>query len=84
VNSIVCFDKSNYGLNAQTFTYNKSSHFVRFLNEIASEYQRDWFDSRKAVWNRQTVPKFTETIVRHGIGYSFNMINADDWLNFDS
>jgi hypothetical protein len=80
----MCFDKSDYGLQAQTFAYNKSSDFVRFLDVIASEYQRDWFDSRQALWNSQSIPNFTETIVRHGIGYTFNMIKADDWLDFDS
>jgi hypothetical protein len=56
---------------------------VDFLRKIESVPQRNWFHLREASFNRQNDPEFVETIVRHGIGFSLNMIDADQWLNFD-
>jgi hypothetical protein len=45
--------------------------------------QREWFGTREASWNDEEQPEFIETVVRHGIGFTFNMVDADEWMSFD-
>jgi acid-sensing ion channel, other len=80
----VCYTMSDYVMQDLRFTFDNSSAFVNFLKENVSHPQRNWFNGGKAFWNGQKDPEFTETIVRNGIGFTFNMIDAKDWLDFES
>lgn len=42
-----------------------------------------WFESLTASWNQKFFPEFAEVFTKTGLGYSFNMIDADDLLNLN-
>jgi hypothetical protein len=83
VNHIICFNYARLGLEKGKFYYKDSSDFVKYLRNNESRDQRIWFSRREASFNDRRDPEFVETIVRHGIGFTFNMVDADQWLNFD-
>ena len=41
-----------------------------------------WWNERNASWNSEANALFTETLTRNGIGYTFNMLEVEDLLNF--
>jgi hypothetical protein len=53
------------------------------LKGAASVMQREWFETKEASWNDEEQPEFIETVVRHGVGFTFNMVDADEWMNFE-
>jgi hypothetical protein len=54
------------------------------LKQNGSHLQRNWFNARTALWNGKEEPEFIETIVQYGIGFTFNINDARDWLDLQS
>jgi acid-sensing ion channel, other len=67
-------------LDIQSFRFNKSSDFVEYLRSI--DIQREWFSWREARWNLEDDPPFAETLTEYGIGFTFNLANSSELLNF--
>jgi acid-sensing ion channel, other len=81
VQHIVCFDEGFYLLDYNSFTYSESSDFVEYLRSIQT--QRIWFNQSEGLWNSVERLNIAETLTRNGIGFSFNMMESDDLLNFN-
>lgn len=47
------------------------------------ESQIAWFREQFSMFNRHYQPEFSEIRTLRGMGFTFNMINADELLNFD-
>ena len=68
----VCFDSSRHLLNYNSFNYTANSDFVQYLRNMTN--QKSWFNISTGYWNDDLNPKFSETLTRYGIGFSFNLL----------
>lgn len=76
----ICYDDDPFSLGDMSFNFSKKSEFVEFLRNMTE--QRSWFDESRATWNSWSEPQFIETILNQGLGFTFNMIDLEDLLNF--
>jgi acid-sensing ion channel, other len=54
---------------------------VEYLRSI--DTQRKWFSWREARWNLEDDPPFAETLTEYGIGFTFNLANSSELLDFN-
>jgi hypothetical protein len=83
VEQFVCYEEPRYYLTDESpFSFESNREFVEFLktNQIGN---RLWFETRHVYWNRRSTAPFAETLTRFGLGFSFNLIQADELLDFD-
>jgi hypothetical protein len=64
-----------------SFEYDNNSDFVEHLRSIND--QRIWFNGSKSVWNDVENPNFAETLTRHGIGFTFNIVEDSKLLRLN-
>jgi hypothetical protein len=65
----------------EKFIFNSNSDVADFLRNLTMQRLR--FADSESFWNGKFKPQFAETLTRVGLGFSFNMIDADDLLNFN-
>jgi acid-sensing ion channel, other len=82
VHHIVCYETPEASLEMNSFEYHHNSDFVKYLKSIES--QRTWFSWHHAQWNSEEIPAetFAETFTEHGIGFTFNLMEDNNLLNF--
>lgn len=73
-----CIADSPYGIERY---YDSSLDLKRF---ILTQSRLDWFQQQFASWNDFYQPVFAQIRTQHGMGFTFNMIDADKLLNFKS
>jgi len=77
---MICFDEvvvmndDKFELN---FKYSSNKEFVQHLWNKTVE--REWFNELNALWNG----RFAEILTRRGIGFTFNLLPADELLNLN-
>jgi hypothetical protein len=59
---------------------NYENEIVPTLRNISSD---DSFSKQEALWNSKYETTFVKRLTEQGFGYSFNILNANDILNFD-
>jgi hypothetical protein len=79
VQNLICWDTNAARTN---FTFNRNEGFVDY---VKAYYQgpRKWFNLSVSSWNGEKVD-FAETFNQNGIGFTFNMIDAEKWINFNT
>lgn len=77
---IVCYYIGYFEIEDHQFNYTSTSEAVQYLRNL-TEYKSWWMEAN-ATWNSALDVPFSETITRNGIGFTFNMIDFDDLVDF--
>lgn len=73
-----------YGYEFTPEKYNPSINFIPyFLNLLKEEAQFDWFRRQTATFNGIFQSQFAMTRTKNGMGYTFNMMDAEELLNLE-
>ena len=66
------------------YSYNYTFSFVPYIIPILKHYPKfDWFREQFSSFNGKYQPEFAEIRTSRGMGFTFNMIDADEMFNFD-
>lgn len=77
---MVCYEGFHYFWDNNTFNYSSNSEVVDFLMNMTEN--RVWFNESKSTWNSKNDPEFVEILTRQGLSFTFNIIDAEDLMNF--
>lgn len=67
---------------SEKFNFSNPSEFVDYLRNLTM--QRLWFNDSYSIFKGKSHPAFAETLTRLGIGFSFNMMKAEDLMDFST
>lgn len=83
VEQFICYDSPNYSMEDVPFNYSSNNDFVAHLKAYRTSHIL-WFYSYKIFkWHGIGSPPFAEVLTRFGFGFSFNIMQANDLINFD-
>jgi Amiloride-sensitive sodium channel len=84
VQHFICYKSPEYyRIETAPFSYASNHAFVDFLKANQTANRQLWFDERRITWNSKTNASFAETLTRYGLGFSFNLILANDLFDFE-
>lgn len=74
-----------YGLCFGIYKLGHSRHHIghKIPEFIHTNSSQAWFSQQFSVFGRKYLPKFAEIRTERGLGFAFNMIDAEELLNFD-
>jgi Amiloride-sensitive sodium channel len=83
VDQFICYDRTIiYLITTVPFNYTSNRAFFDYLKANRTQH-RVWFEKRRISWNGIENASFAETFTRYGLGFSFNLMQANDLLDFD-
>jgi len=77
VDEMICFDSISIVDRDEDFIYSSNKEFVEYLWNKTVE--REWFNEL----NDLCAGRFAEILTRRGIGFTFNLLPADELLNLN-
>lgn len=83
VEELICTESRDLiRLSKVKFNYSNPSDFVVYLKKLTM--QKLWIQDSSAIWNGNRYSRFSETLTRLGIGFTFNMIESENLLKLSS
>jgi hypothetical protein len=83
VEHLICHEKLQLFLIGEVpFNFTSNRAVFEYLKANQTEH-KPWFEKRLINWNSRSNAPFAETLTRYGLGFSFNLIQANDLLDFE-
>jgi hypothetical protein len=77
INAGICNNMFRFGYQGDKIT------LASILKAFKKTSQAKWFEQQSASWKEKFQVKFAEVRTSRGIGFSFNLIDDEELLNFD-